>query len=702
MTATYRVDNDVAIISMDNPPVNGLSLSVRQGVVEGLMKASADPAVSAIVLQGNARGFSGGADIREFGTPDAVTEPNLWTVIENLEKSGKPVVAAIHSVCMGGGLELALGCNYRVVAPDCAMAFPEINLGLLPGAGGTQRMPRAIGVENALNMILDGKSVKSQTLAAIPEQALIDVVAESKESLEAEALAFARTVAKRVAPGGHPLLRDRQCSHEKGAGYFQFVRNMLPASVQKLPAPKACIEAVEASTTTPIDKGLARERELFMHLVESPEGRALRHAFLAERAASKIPGVPDGTATRDIRSVAVIGGGTMGRGIAICLLDAGLPVTLLETAAAQVERAVESLRSHYDGQLKKKRIDAASIEKRLGALKTTLDYKDLAECDLVIEAVFEEMSVKQAVFEKLDEVMHKGAILASNTSTMNLDQIAGFTKRPEDVVGMHFFSPANVMRLLEVVRGAETSAEVLATVMAFSRRIRKAAVVSGVCDGFIGNRMVEEYIRQAYFLVEEGATPQQVDRALVEFGMAMGPFAMSDMAGNDIGFAIRQRRAVERPELVYSKFPDLLYEAGRYGQKVDAGWYDYVPGKRAPVASPAVEKMLKEHREKHGITPRKVTNQEIVDRLILALVNEGAKILEEGIASRSGDIDVVYLTGYGFPAWRGGPMQYANERGLYQVAQTMKALQNSVRVDREFWTPSPLIERLIGERRQLV
>jgi 3-hydroxyacyl-CoA dehydrogenase len=697
MTATYRTDGDVAIITIESPPVNGLSLAVRKGIADGLKRAHADATVRAIVLRGNARGFSGGADIREFGRPEALAEPTVWTVIDAIDSAAKPVVAAIHTICMGGGLELALGCHYRVVAPDCVVAFPEINLGLLPGAGGTQRMPRALGVEAALNLILTGERVAAESLAAQPGQRLFDLVAGSKETMDEEAIALARRKASESPAGGHPRLRDMACSHPRGAGYFQFVRNMLPPEARALPAPAACIDAVEAAATRGFDAGSALERRLFLQLMDTAEARAFRHAFLAERAAAQVNGVVAGTPVREIRSVAVVGGGTMGCGIALSLLDAGLPVMLLETGSQTLDRAVERVLEHYALQIKKGRIDAAGAEQRRALLSPTLDYAALANCDLVIEAVFEEMSVKEAVFRRLDAVMRPGAILASNTSTMDLDAIAAFTGRPRDVVGLHFFSPANIMRLLEVIRGRETSADVLATVMTFAKRIRKTAVVSGVCDGFIGNRMFEEYYRQAGFLLDEGASPQQVDRAMTDFGMAMGPFAVGDLAGNDIGWAIRRRRAVDRPGLVYSTAGDRLYELGRHGQKANAGWYDYAPGGHKPMPSATVREMLDAHRKALGISPRKIQDTEIVERLVLALVNEGARILEEGISARSGDIDTVYLAGYGFPARRGGPMQYASEIGLYNVAESMRRLRAEVRVDTAFWKPAALIERLVDE-----
>ena len=702
MTASYRRDNDVAVITIENPPVNGLSYSVRRDIASGLQRAGADSEVRAIVLRGNDRGFSGGADIREFGRPESLMAPNVWGLIDAVERSAKPVVAAIHLVCMGGGFELALGCHYRVVAPGCAVAFPEITLGILPGAGGTQRLPRVLDVESALNVMLSGKVVSSESMFAIAGQKVFDRLAASEQSLEAEAIEFARTVATDRAPGTHPRIRDLECNYPNHESWFQFVRNMSAPASKNLVAPAMCIDAVEAATMLPFDAGLAVERKLFLQLLETPQFRALRHAFLSERVAARIPDIPSSTPVRKIERVSVIGGGTMGTGIATCFLNAGIPVTLLETEQATLDRAVDTIKRGYESQLKKRRINPVDFDRRMTLLCPTLRYEELADSDLVIEAVFESMSVKEAVFRKLDAVLRPGAILASNTSTMDLNVIAAFTSRPQDVIGLHFFSPAAVMKLLEVVRGKKTAPDVLATAMALARRIRKTAVVSGVADGFIGNRLIEEFGRQAGFLLEEGASPQQVDAAIVSFGMAMGPFAVGDLAGNDIGWAIRRRREVERPEMVYSKVGDRLYEMGRHGQKSGAGWYDYVPGDRTPRPSEAVAAMLEAHRRSIGVSPRNISDGEIVERLVYALVNEGARAIEDGTAARASDVDIVYLAGYGFPAWRGGPMHYANEVGLYNVAEAMRRLQASARVDPAFWQPAPLLERLVAENRNFV
>ncbi len=692
MSANYEVHGSTAVITMNNPPVNGLGFATRKALTDGLDAALADPAVTAIVVTGAGRAFSGGADIKEFGSAIAIAEPNLLSVIKALEGSTKPVVAAIHSVCMGGGLELALGCHYRVVAPGTQVALPEVKLGLIPGAGGTQRLPRVLGIETALNIIVSGDPVKSEVLAQIPGQKLFDRVVEG--DLLAGALAFASEVAA-VRP--LPLVRNLKAQHPNPDAYFAFARNTVKAMAKNFPAPVKCVDAVEASVKRKFDDGMVYEREVFIALMSTPECKALRHAFFGERAASKIPDVPEDTPQRTIASVAVIGAGTMGGGIAMNFLNAGLPVTMLEMKQEALDRGVATIRKNYESQVKKGKLKPAIYEQRMALLTTTLAYDGIKNADLVIEAVFEELGVKETVFKTLDEVMKPGAILASNTSTLNVDTIAGFTQRPQDVVGMHFFSPANVMKLLEVVRGRETAKDVLATVMAVAKKIRKTAVVSGVCDGFIGNRMIEQYSRQAGFLLEEGCTPEQVDKAVEKFGFAMGPFRMGDLAGNDIGWAIRKRRYVEKPDLRYSKTADLLCELGRYGQKTGAGWYDYAPGKRDAIASPVVVQMIADHRAALGIAPRKIGDEEIVHRLVYSLVNEGAKILEEGIASKASDIDMVYLTGYGFPLWRGGPMCYADTQGLFNVVQTMKRFAANPLDDGAFWQPAPLLARLAAQ-----
>jgi 3-hydroxyacyl-CoA dehydrogenase len=698
MTAEYKVLGDVAVITLTNPPVNGLGFSTRIGITDGLSKALDDAAVKAIVITGAGKAFSGGADIKEFGTPKALQEPNLLSVILALEASTKPIVAAIHSVCMGGGLELAMGCHYRVAAPGTSIALPEVKLGLLPGAGGTQRLPRLLGVETALNMIVTGEAVKSELLASLPGQKLFDKLAASPETLFEEAVEFAKSVAGKS--GELPLVRKLPCKHPQGDAYFQFARNMVGGMSKNYPAPLKCVDAVQAATQMKFDDGMAEERRLFTALMFTPESLALRHLFMAERAASRIPDVAEDTPQRAIKSVGVIGAGTMGGGISMNFLNAGIPVKILEMKQEALDRGIATIKKNYEAQVKKGKLKPEKYEERMALLSTTLDYNDLKDADLIIEAVFEELGVKEKVFKELDRVAKAGAILASNTSTLDVDKIAAFTKRPQDVVGMHFFSPANVMKLLEVVRGKETAKDVLATVMAIARKIKKTAVVSGVCDGFIGNRMIEQYSRQAGFLLDEGATPQQVDRAIEKFGFAMGPFRMGDLAGNDIGWAIRKRRATERADMKYSKTADKLCELGRFGQKTGAGWYDYQAGKRDAIPSQVVLDLIEKHRKDEGITPRKISDEEIVQRLVYALVNEGAHILDDGIASKSGDIDMVYLTGYGFPIWRGGPMHYANQVGLYNVAEAMKRFAKNPRDDASFWQPAPLIQKLVAEGKQ--
>lgn len=691
MTASYHVQANVAVITLNNPPVNGLGLATRQAVVQGVLQANQDPAVQAIVITGAGKAFSGGADIREFGTPKATAEPHLLSLIATLEASQKPIVAALHSVAMGGGVELALACHYRLAAPGTKVALPEVKLGLIPGSGGTQRMPRALGVEAALNLMVKGDPVAAEALAQVPGQKLFSRIAASAETLMEEALALAHEVAQ-VRP--LPLLRHLSCAHPQGDGYFQFARNTVRAVAPQYPAPLKCIDMVQQATKLPFEDAMRQERDTFLGLMGTPESRALRHAFFAERQTSKIPDVAPDTPTRPINKVGVIGAGTMGGGIAMNFLNAGIAVVMLETSDEALQRGVGVMRKNYEARVKKGKLKPEKLEQLWGLLHTTLNMDDLADADLIIEAVFEDMQVKRQVFERLDAVAKPGAILASNTSTLDLNQIARFTKRAQDVVGMHFFSPANVMRLLEVVRGEQTAPDVLASVMRLAKTIRKTAVVSGVCDGFIGNRMVEQYIRQALFMLDEGATPQQIDRAIEKFGFAMGPFRMSDLAGNDIGWAIRKRRYQEQPALRYGRTADLLCEQGRFGQKVGKGWYDYPAGSRKAAPSAEVEAMVAAHRQTLGLEPRRLGSEEIVQRLVFALVNEGARILEEKIAIRASDIDMVYLTGYGFPLWRGGPMCYADTVGLLPVTYAMQRFAQNPNDDAEFWQPAPLLAEL--------
>ncbi len=688
--AHYAPRGDIAVITMDNPPVNGLGYDLRSGLVEALRRAQADGAIRAIVIHGAGNAFSGGADIREFNTPKALAEPTLHTVIRTIEESTKPVVAAVHAVAMGGGLELALSCHFRVAAPGAQIALPEVKLGILPGAGGTQRLPRVVPLETAVNMIVSGEPVKSEKLAATR---IFDEIVSG--DLVEGAVAFAH---KALAENrGLPKVRELRVEHDDAEGFLQFSRNTVAAVAKNFPAPVRCVDAIAGAVKMSFEEGLANERRLFLELVQTPESRALRHAFFGERAASKIPDIPSSTPTRKIDRAAVIGAGTMGGGIAMNFANAGIPVKLLEVAREALDKGVATIRKNYENTAKKGRMKPEDVDKRMALIEPTLSYEDIAEADVVVEAVFEDMTVKEKVFRKLDEVMKPGAILATNTSTLDVNRIASFTKRPQDVIGTHFFSPANVMKLLEIVRGEQTGKDVLATTMQLAKKLRKTGVVSGVCDGFIGNRMIEQYLRQALYMLEEGATPQQVDRAIEKFGFAMGPFRMSDLAGNDVGWYIRKRRYVEQPNLEYPRVADKLCELGRFGQKTGAGWYRYVPGKRDALPDPQVDELIASHRASIGATPRKLSDDEIVHRLVFALVNEGAKILEEGIALRASDIDMIYLTGYGFPLWRGGPMLYADQYGLYNVVNRMRDFAASARGDAAFWTPAPLLERLAAE-----
>lgn len=668
MSVAYTLHNGIALIALDHPPVNALGAALRVGIVAALERALADPAVVAIVLAGKADVFSGGADIAEFGTPAAAAPPDLPAVIAALEASAKPVVAALAGLALGGGLELAMGARYRIAGRRARIALPEVKLGLLPGAGGTQRLPRAVGVARALDLIVSGNTVEAQALA---DTTLFDEIVEDAELREA-ALRFAALAARREAGGRGVLLRDRPIDAAHAARVVAAARERQGQAVPPLPAPARCIDAIERGIVAGFEAGLAFERACFEALARTPESQGLRHAFFAERAATKIADVPAGTPTREIRRVGIVGAGTMGTGIALCFADAGVPVTLVDIGEAPLQRGVANIRRNYDASVRKGRLDEASRDARLARITPTLSYDALADADLVIEAVFEEMDVKTEVFARLDRIAKPGAILATNTSTLDVDRIAAVTKRPADVLGMHFFSPANVMKLLEVVRGAQTAKDVLATVMRVARTIGKRAVISGVCDGFIGNRMVEPYLKQALYLVEEGASPAQVDAAIERFGFAMGPFRMSDLAGNDISWAIRKRRYREAPDLPYPRIADRVCEAGRFGQKTGAGWYDYRPGEREPHESAALEALIAAHREAIGSKPRPIGDEEIVERLVYALVNEGARILADGIAAKASDIDAVYLNGYGFPAWRGGPMFYAQTVGLANVAAAIE------------------------------
>ena len=686
----YKVHGAVAVISMNNPPVNGLGHELRSGIVAGLDRALADAKVRAAVLIGTDKAFSGGADIREFNTPKMLAEPNLRNVIRAIEGSAKPVIAAISGNCMGGGLELALGCHFRVGSPGAQIALPEVKLGLLPGGGGTQRLPRVIGLEHALNMIVSGVAVPSEQFKGTP---LFDDFVTG--DLLKGTLAFAEKVVADKRP--LKLVRDLKVRHANLDGYIQFAKNSVGSIAGPFPAPLKCIEAVRASATMDFESGLAKERELFGELINTPESRALRHAFFGERAASKLPDVPESTKTRPIKTAAVIGAGTMGGGIAMNFLNAGIAVTLLEMKQEALDKGLDTIRKNYENTVKKGKLKPEKMQERRNLLKPTLNYADLADADIVIEAVFEDMGVKKTVFEQLDKVMKKGAILATNTSTLDVDKIASFTKRPQDVVGTHFFSPANVMRLLEIVRGKKTAKDVLATTIQLAKTIKKVAVVAGVCDGFIGNRMIHQYGRESQVLIMEGALPHEVDKAMEKWGMAMGPFRMGDLAGLDVGWYIRKRHYAEHPEMPRAVAADRVCELGRYGQKTGKGWYNYKPGDRTAYPDPEVEKIILDAAKEAGITRRKISDAEIVERLVFALVNEGARILEEGIALRASDIDMVYLNGYGFPLHGGGPMLYADTVGLYQVVRRCEQFAADPLTDRKFWQPAKLLAKLAAD-----
>jgi 3-hydroxyacyl-CoA dehydrogenase len=689
----YDTQQGVAVIRLDNAPVNGLSHAVRQGIVAAIRQAETDSAVTAIILVGSQNLFSGGADMREFGTPAVSAAPNLLSVIHIVETATKPVIAAISGACMGGGLELALGCHFRVVAAGAQLALPEVKIGLLPGAGGTQRLPRILGVEAALNMIVSGETVAADMLKSTP---LFDAFIEG--DLLAGAIAFAHQVVTEKRP--LKRVRDLKVSHPKPDAFFMFVRNSVGAVSKNYPAPLKCVEAVQACLTQSIEEGMQTEARLFAELYLSSESQALRHLFLSERQAAKVEGVSSDAKPRKVASVGIIGAGTMGSGIAINFLLAGIPVTMLETQQTALDRGTQHIADYLADRVSKRKMKPEKAQALRALLKPTLSYDDLAQVDLVIEAVFENMDVKKAVFEQLDSVCKPGAILASNTSTLDLNQIASFTRRPQDVVGTHFFSPANVMKLLEVVRGAKTADDVLLTVMQLAKKIKKTAVISGVCHGFIGNRMIAGYGSEAGKMLEEGATVQQIDKALEKWGMAMGPFRMADLAGNDIGWSIRKGITQQNPGHVWPSsalLSDKLCELGRFGQKTGAGWYSYAKGKREALPDPGVEALVEAHRREHGITARKISSTEIVQRCIFALVNEGAKILEEGIAQRASDIDIVYIFGYGFPAYRGGPMLYADRVGLLEVQRAMEGFARNDTAGGAAWASAPLLARLAAE-----
>ncbi len=647
-----RKDGNVLVVTSNNPPVNALGAAVRQGLAAAIEEASNDAAVEAVVIRCEGRTFFAGADITEFGKPPVL--PGLPDVITAIEASDKPVVAAIHGTALGGGLEVALGCHYRVAVPSAKLGLPEVKLGLLPGAGGTQRLPRVVGVADALNMIIKGDPIPATKAEA---NGLVDKLV-GEDSLESDAIAYAKSIA-----AARPLPRTSERTDKiKDAvadpSVFSTFMEKNGRRLRGFEAPVACMEAVRAAVDLPFEEGMKKERELFLGLVSGGQSAALRHVFFAERAATKIDDIPKDTPLIPIKKVGIIGAGTMGGGIAMNFLSAGIPVTLLELKQEALDRGVGIIQKNYDNTAKRGRMSAAQVDAAMGILTPTLSYDDLADCDLVIEAVFENMDVKKIVFKKLDEVMKPGSIMASNTSYLNINEMADVTSRPESLIGLHFFSPANIMKLLEVVRGAKTSDSVLATCMALSKKIKKVAVVAGVCDGFIGNRILKPRQQQAQAIILEGAKPWDVDRVLTDFGMPMGPFQMADLAGLDLGWTKETSKS--------STVREVLCERDRRGQKTSAGFYDYDEARRGS-PSAETEQIIAEFIEKSGNEPRQISDEEITERLLYTMVNEGAKILEEGMAQRASDIDVVWMNGYGWPAYTGGPMFWASQVGLDKI-----------------------------------
>ena len=683
---SYRLEGDIGVIGVDYPPVNALGQGVREGLVNCLRQGLEDDQAKALVVIGEGRTFPAGADIREFGKPPA--GPALPDVISEYESSDKLVIAAIHGTALGGGLEVALGCDYRVALESAKVGLPEVKLGLLPGAGGTQRLPRLVGAKAALDMIVGGNPVKAKDAFKV---GIVDEVVGG-DLLEG-ALAYAR---KLVADNA-PLRKIRDLDVKKeDADLFTNYEKSIARKQRGFKAPFHCIKAVQAAVELPFDEGMKRERELFAELLVSPESRAQRHVFFAEREVAKVPGLPKDTAKRDIKSAAIIGAGTMGGGIAMNFANAGIPVKILEVKEDALERGIAVIRKNYENTAKKGRITQDQVEQRMALIQPTLSYDDLGDVDLVIEAVFENMDVKKAVFSELDRVCKPGAILATNTSTLDVNRIASFTQRPEDVVGMHFFSPANVMKLLENVRGEKTSDEVVATVMDLSRRIGKVGVLVGVCHGFVGNRMLHKRQAEAVQLVNEGANPAQVDKVLFDFGFPMGPFAMSDLAGMDVGYRIREELRKEDPDNAPPRnWTDDLVEQDRLGQKTQAGVFDYKEGDRTPVPSSEVDALIAKFREENGIQSRDISDQEILERCMYIMVNEGAKILEEGIAARPLDVDVIWIYGYGFPVYRGGILFWADSVGLKTIYDKVSQIHQETGSDT--WKPAALLEKLAKE-----
>ena len=689
---TYEVQGSVGVITLNNPPVNALSVNkgVLQRILDSIKEGEHDQHINCFLLIGGGSNFSGGADITEFGKPH---EPGLATLpdlLAYMDTVTKPIFAALSGPTMGGGLELALTCHYRIAAPNTLVALPEVKLGILPGAGGTQRLPRIIGAERALDFMINGNPIKADKAL---ELGIVDEIAKG------DLLQAALTWAKRAVREGKGVRRASQLQPVQDQDPQQFIeaaRQKVAKAWRGFPAPLAIVECVNAALTLPFDKALAVERSEFSKLVKSNESKALRHLFFAERQAAKIADVPADTPLIEIKTAAVIGAGTMGGGITMNFANAGIPVTIVEASQEALDRGLGIIRKNYAATVSKGRLSQEQMDKRMALITPSVDMKSIAKADIVIEAVFEEMNVKKEVFGTIDAVAKAGAILATNTSTLDVNEIAATTSRPESVLGTHFFSPANVMRLLEVVRGAKTAKDVLATSMKLGKTIGKVPVCVGVCDGFVGNRMIHTYLKEAGYLLEEGALPQQVDGAIEKFGFAMGPFRMSDLAGLDIGWAIRKRQAATRPaDERYVKVGDMICEKGRFGQKTGAGFYRYEQGSRAAIPDPEIEALIAEASREKGIERRDISDEEIVERLLYSLVNEGADILDEGIAQRASDIDVIYAFGYGFPRYRGGPMFYADLVGLDKVLASIKRFGESPLGTH--WKPASLLEKLAAE-----
>jgi len=685
MQGRFEKRGDVGIIWINNPPVNAISVGVRQAMIDGVAKLNADAEIKVGVLACEGRTFMAGADITEFGKPPML--PGFPEALAALEGSAKPIVAAIHGTALGGGLESALACHYRVAIASAQVGLPEVKLGILPGAGGTQRLPRLIGIEAALNIIVSGDPVPATQAAKV---GVIDKIVEG-ELLDG-AIAFAKDLVAKKAPARK--IRDINIDTTKlPAGYFDEARKRIAKEKKNLFAPQRIVDCLEAAATLPFDQGLARERDLFTQCQQNSQSKALQHVFFAERKAANIPNLDKSVKPREVKSVGIIGAGTMGGGIAMNFLNVGVPVTLLEVKQDALERGVGVIRKNYENTASKGKMTTEQVEQRMGLLKPTLSYGDLGQCDLIIEAVFETMAIKKEVFGTLDKVAKKGAILASNTSYLSIDEIAAATSRPQDVVGMHFFSPANVMKLCEVVRGEKTAQDVLMTALDVTKRIKKVGVVCGNRDGFIGNRMLGGYAYQANLSVLEGASPEQVDTVIRNFGMPMGPLQMSDLAGLDIGYKSRKDRDPNSFDGRVTRSADLLVELGRLGQKTQAGYYDYAPGDRTPRPSSVTAEIIEKVSKEYGIARRKFSDEEILERCMLALMNTGCEVLREGVAYRASDIDVVYLYGYGFPAYRGGPMFWAeHEVGLKNALEKLKKY-----ADGKWLTISPLLEQLVAE-----